>query len=232
MKLLEKAYILYNHLFFNNLPHDYFLNIKSNNNYFKIVRHKNYNPRIVEHVTKTGFYNRMEPSNFIGCIIEKLDNPEDVWRDEFRNRMDEIDRVLVNTLYSLTDNAVRYDELEIAFNKRIHLQSGIDTSNNSFKNSMIRLTNSVLKPIEDRGTIKVSVITPSINDYILSEISANTSEQVSIILSAQFIKQMMKMTKALEATTVITEKIFSGDFLKAKTLRNSVFFYFLQLLTE
>ena len=90
----------------------------------------------------------------------------------------------------------------------------------------------MLKPIEDRGTIKVSVINPSINDYILSEISANTSEQVSIILSAQFIEQMMKMAKSPEATAVITEKIFSGDFLKVKTLRNSVFFYFLQLLTE
>ena len=232
MTLMEKARILYNHLYFNNLPSKYFLNIKSNRNYFKIVQHKNYNPRIIEYVTKKSSYKQILPEYFINYIIQKLDKPEDVWRDEFRNRLDETDRILVNTLYSLTDNVVGYEELEIAFNKRMRYEDRIDTSTNPFKNSIIRLTNSILKNVEDRGHVKVSVINPSINDYIVSEIATNTNEQLKIVESAQYIEQMTKVAKSPESQEIIKAKIYSGEFLKIKTLKNSAFFYYLEYVVE
>lgn len=52
MKKVEKAKILYNHMFFNNIPREHFINIKEDKRYLNIVKHKNYNPRIIEYVTK------------------------------------------------------------------------------------------------------------------------------------------------------------------------------------
>lgn len=232
MNLLEKAKILYNHLYFNELKPEYFSSIKQNKKYFSIVIHKNYNPRIIEYVTKPSFYSKVSHEKYVASIMGKLENPEDVWRDEFRNRLEEIDRILVNTLYSLTDGAVRFSELETAFNKRIRNEGRFDTSTNPFRDSLIRLTNSVLKSVEDRSETKISVINPSVNDYILSEISSNENEQIKIIKSAQFLEQIDKVGKSTAAKDVVRALIVNGECLKLKTLNNSPFFYFIKLVVE
>ena len=231
MTRLEKAKILYNHIYFNELPKEYFSNIKSNQNYLKIVGHKNYNPRIIEHVTKSNFYNSIKSSMFVDNIFKQLNNPKDVWRDEFNHRLCDTDRMLANTLYSLTDNFIDCRKLKSAFNKRI-IKSRIDTSNNPFENSLIRLTDSILKRFIDyKKNVNISVLNPSINDYILSEIKANPSEQVSIICSAQYVEQMEKMNKSPEAKNAIIDRMHS-DFFEMSTLENSVFYYFLKFLVD
>lgn len=232
MKLLEKAEILYNHIFFNNIPNEYFTNIKFNKNYFRIVNHRNYNPRIIEYVTKQVNYCQSKPEYYINYIIGKLDTPEDVWADEFRNRLDEADRILLHTLYSLSNNSVGYDELEMAFSKRIRTEDRIDTSINPFKNAIMRLTNSLLKSIEDKGTRKISVINPSINDFILSELTSNSNEQIRIVNSSQYFEQMIKVAKSEAAKGLIVEKMINEDLLKTKVLKNSAFYYFLKLTVE
>ena len=232
MTLTEKAYILYNHMYFNNLPVDYFTKIKSERNYFKIVQHKNYNPRIIEYVTKKNRYVQILPNDYFLYIIQKLDKPEDVWRDEFRNRLDVTDRILIYTLYSLSDDATGIENLEIAFNNRLRHENGIDTTSNPFRNVITRLTDSILKNIEDRGRVKVSVVNPSINDYVTSEITTNPNEQIKIVASAQYIEQMIKVATSSEAQEIVKAKVFSGELLKMKTLRNSAFYYYLEYVVK
>lgn len=106
MSPLEKAKILYNHLYFNGLPPEYLSQVKRNKGYLRIVNHVNYNPRVIEYVTQKHNYGTVPNGDYLQYIIRKLDNPEDVWKDEFRNRLDMSDRVLMNTLYSLSDTAV------------------------------------------------------------------------------------------------------------------------------
>ena len=65
MKKVEKAKILYNHMFFNNIPREHFINIKEDKRYLNIVKHKNYNPRIIEYVTKKNRYKSIASNNII-----------------------------------------------------------------------------------------------------------------------------------------------------------------------
>lgn len=232
MPLFEKAKILYNHLFFNDLPRTYFTNIKSNQNYLKIVQHKNYNPRIIEYVTKKRNYGSVSPGEYFVYILRKLDNPEDVWKDEFRNRLEEVDRVLMNTLYTLTDTIIDMEILEAAFNKRMQKYKNLDTSINPFKNTIIRLNDSLLKIIEQKGKSKISVINPSINDYVREEIRCNSNEQVSIVNSAKYVEQILKIAQSEDAKEHVWEIIKAGDFLKIPVLKNSIFYYYFQLVVE
>lgn len=165
-------------------------------------------------------------------MISKLDRPEDVWRDEFRNRLEETDRLLMNTLYSLADSAVNNDTLEKAFNKRIRAEDRFDTSNNPYRNSLIRLSGSLIQNVEGIGLAKVSVINPSINDYMRSELHTNVSEQVKIIQSAHFFEQCLKVTMSDEARNEIVEMMYSGKFLKMNVYENSIYFYFLKVATS
>ena len=148
---LEKAKILYNHLYFNGLPYDYLSQVKRNKGYLRIVNHVNYNPRVIEYVTQKHNYKTVPSENYLQYIIGKLDNPEDVWKDEFRNRLDMSDRILMNTLYSLSDTTVDNIVLERAFNERIIREAKVDTSVNQYKESVIRLTDSLIKNVDEIG---------------------------------------------------------------------------------
>ena len=231
MSSLEKAKILYNHLYFNGLPQDYLSQVKRNKGYLRIVNHVNYNPRIIEYVTQKHNYETVPSRNYLQYIIGKLDNPEDVWKDEFRNRLDMGDRILMNTLYSLSDTTVDNVVLERAFNERIREVKG-DTSVNQYKESVIRLTDSLIKNVDDRGTVKIAAINPSVNDYLFSEITLNSNEQIAIIENAVFYEQIFRALKSDTAKLHYRKKLCSYDFLKINTLKNTAFFYFLKSIVE
>lgn len=232
MSNLEKAKILYNHIYYNNLPKEYTLEIKKNRNYYKIINHKNYNPRIIEYISKPINYQKIPAKNYYEYILSKLDNPEDVWRDEFRNRLSESDRVLMNTLYSLTNTGVEVDILERAFNKRIREKRNKDTSLNTFKNVINRLGESLLRITEEHGKIKVYTINPSVNDYLNSEISPNTNEQISIIETSIYIEQIIKVSRSEEAKQLAISLVLSGELLKMKCLYNSPFYYYIKAVVD
>ena len=231
MSSLEKAKILYNHLYFNGLPQDYLSQVKRNKGYLRIVNHVNYNPRIIEYVTQKHNYETVPSRNYLQYIIGKLDNPEDVWKDEFRNRLDMGDRILMNTLYSLSDTIVDSVVLERAFNERVREVKG-DTSVNQYKESVIRLTDSLIKNVDDRGTVKIAAINPSVNDYLFSEITLNSNEQIAIIENAVFYEQIFRALKSDIAKLHYRKKLCSYDFLKMDTLKNTAFFYFLKSIVE
>jgi len=232
MSLQEKAEILYNHLYFNDISKEYFREIKANKNYLKIVQHKNYNPRIIEYIATKRNYSTVLAKAYVVYIFNKLDNPEDVWKDEFTNRLDAADRILINTLYSLTDNVVDIGILEIAFNKRIQKNNYLDTSINLFDKTVKRLNDSLLKIIEQNAKSKISVLNPSINDYVKAEISKNPNEQISIINSAKYIEQIMKMTQSEEARESVLLLIKTKKILEMPVLKNSAFYYYFKLVVD
>lgn len=232
MDILEKAKILYNHIYFNCLPQKYFAEIKKNKNYLGIIQHKNYNPRIIEYVTKSVNYLEIPVVKYKGYIMSKLDFPEDVWRDEFRNRLDEIDRIFMNTLYSLTNTGVEDKILEKAFNQRVRNSGFMNSSINAFKNTANRLCYSLIKITEERGKIKIHTINPSVNDYLNSEIITNENEQINIMKNAVYIEQIFKVLKDEEPRKILFDLVFTGEILKMPCLYNSQYYYFLRTVID
>ncbi|MDF2607404.1 MAG: hypothetical protein K0S34_1600 [Bacillales bacterium] len=232
MSDFEKAKILYNHVYFNNLPYNYFKGLKENKNYLKIIKHKNYNPRIIEYISKPRNYSKVLPQNYASYIFDKLKNPSDVWEDEFSNRLDVPDRILMYTLYSLSNGNIDISELESAFISRICNESNIDTTINQFKQTLVRLNESVVKIVSENGNKKIGVVNPSINDYLHSYLKGNTSEQLRIINSSIFAEQCIKMKYSKESSDQIKKMLISGSFLRLKTFTKTINFYFVQLVFE
>jgi len=191
---LDKAKILYNHLYFNQLPEDYFVALKENKAYFEFITHKNYNPRIIEFVTMKRNWQEVKPEEYVAYIRYQLNNPDEVWKNEFNHRMESIDRIFMNTLYSLTNNVIDSEILKEAFYSRLKDEEGIDTSKNQFEEVIKRLSESVLKRTE-KG---FSVLNPSINDYLSHSISSNEVEKLKIIETAVYAEQMLKMEDSFE----------------------------------
>ena len=226
MSFLEKAQILYNHLYFNNLPGEFLLEIKKNKNYRLIIEHKNYNPRIIEYVTKPKNYTDIQPSEYVNYIISKLNNPDNVWEDEFRNRLEEYDRILMNTLYSLTNDKIRIEILEKAFNKRI-LSITSNTTLNIFREVINRLNNSLIKIIIDKRKRYVSVINPSVNDFLNKKMTYNVNEQITIINNAEYIEQLVKFKQNKKQ---IWKFILDNSIYELDSIEESVAYWYFELL--
>ncbi len=228
MSYLEKAQILYNHLYFNDLPMEFLLEIKKNKNYLLIVKHENYNPRIIEFITKKKNYSSISSTQYVDYVIEKLNNPDSVWEDEFRNRLEEYDRILMNTLYSLTNDKVKIDVLEKAFNKRI-LSITNNTTLNIFHEVINRLNNSLIKIIIDRKRRYISVINPSVNDFLNKKILNNLNEQITIINNAEYIEQLIKFKQNKKQ---IRKFIFNNSIEELSSIDKGTAYRYFELLID
>lgn len=158
----------------------------------KIIEHPNYNPRIIEHITSVKFMNRNTPKDYQEAILRTLNNPEDVWHDEYYNRLLNIDRILLNTLFSLTDTLIEMDVLKYCFNYRLSTMSNVDTTIDHFTTSIKRLNQSLIKIVDNKGE-KVGVVNPSVNDFLNNQINRNNAELKSIKENVAHTSQVIKM---------------------------------------
>lgn len=193
LKNIEKAKILYNHLYFYNVPLKYLQQTKDNKNYWKIINHKNYNPRIIEYISNFENVKETSNDNYIEFVINCLDNPEQIWKNEFEHRISTVDRTMLTTLFSLTSTTISKELLKKSFNKRIETMSMVDTTINQFESSFSRLQNSFLKIVDRNGTCMVSATNPSVNDFLSSHLNENIPEKKAILESSVSIIQFERL---------------------------------------
>lgn len=168
LKVEEKGQIFYNHLYFSDIPEGYRKDIIRDKNYRRIVAHQNYTPRVIEFVTKKGNYTAVEPDRYAEYIMNCLDNPKELWSDEFLRRLGPEDRALLLTLYSLTDTMVEEGILIRAYKRRMESMPQHDATRNVYQDALKRLTGSMVHILSDREVRKIGVCNPSINDFLKS----------------------------------------------------------------
>jgi hypothetical protein len=98
---LHRAKILFNHLYFSDIPKTYKVEILNNKKYLEIVRHPNYSPRIVEWMTHYQNVRELSPDQYIETFILNLDRPLRLWEHAFHHQITEASRCLLLTLFSL-----------------------------------------------------------------------------------------------------------------------------------
>ena len=211
ISILEKAKILYNHIYFYDVPKQLVEVIKEDKNYLKIIEHKNYSPRIIEFICNSE-YDNFNKEECLKYIMNKLDNPSDIWEDEYERKLSKIDRLLITTIYSLTLTAENYNYVEKVFNKRIEKFIDIDVTKNNFNNSLKRLQNSIIKIIDIRNQKMISMINPSVNDYLNTKIYVESPEYEEIVSNAVSVKQLERLVTK-EKFNEMMQEIFSNHLI-------------------
>ena len=217
MSNVEKAKIFYNHLSFNNIEDKYFLEIKKDKRYRNIINHHNYNPRLVEFICNPHRYKSVPSKEYYNFILQQLNNPRQIWKDEYERKLQKTDRILLMTVYSLSDVEVTIETAQKSFNKRIAVEEDIDQTINQFEASLIRLMGSFMHIMDKKGIMKISMLNPSINDYLDCRMKENDIEKQQLIQNAYSIQQLKR---------VMTEKEFSDyaiQILRNKTVNNYEF---------
>lgn len=214
MPELEKAKILYNHMYFSTEDEEYFQAIKAEKNYMKIIKHKNYNPRIIEFISNPNRYKGVSAKKYNKFIEQCLENPHMVWDNEYEERIQVVDRCLLMTLFSLSNTSASFELVKKCFIKRVQSLYGIDTTVNQFERSLARLQESFIKIMDDNGRKKLSMVNPSVNDYLKSKLEDNSLELENILESAVAIPQYKRLLPVEKADAKIFSLFETGEISK------------------
>ena len=206
---VEKAKILYNHISFNDMNKEYFDEIKKDKRYYDIIKHPNYTPRIIEFICNHNRYKDIHPVNYYEFVMQQLNNPKEIWKDEYEHRLGKVDRLLLMTLYSLSDTAVSEEQVKKCFESRLSFETDVDTTINQYEASLARLLDGFVQLVFTNGIKKLTMVNPSVNDYIDGRLTASTLEREQLISRAFSIQQKKRL---------LTETEF--DLFAQSSLRN------------
>lgn len=212
---LDRARILYNLMYHNGVTRKSYESIIENKNYNTIIEHKSFNTRIIEMCVIRE--KKIESQVFYDYVINALNNPKDVWKSEF-DRIEPCDAVLMYQLYTLGNN---YIPIEVLKKSTLNFleKSGNDIVRYSFNDSINRLSKSLIG-IAILGKKKyISVLNPSINDYIQNYLLDNSAELKKIFDKSLYIEQIDKILEL--APSFLENKINNFDKILAYNSYNS-----------
>lgn len=195
---IEKAKIFYNHLYFEKVPKSYIDNIIDQKNYLKIIRHKNYNPRLIEYICSAERYETVPSEKYCEYILYQLKHPKDIWNDEYERKLQKTDRILLSTLYSLTNTQILESTLKYCFEKRLVNEQDIDKTVNNYEASLARLNKGFISIVDKNGSKMISVSNPSVNDYMETRFEKFSAEKDAVLMNCIHIRQMASLRTIIE----------------------------------
>ncbi|WKL48986.1 hypothetical protein Q1W71_04185 [Flavobacterium pectinovorum] len=170
---IDKARILYNHIYHSNLPEKFIDIIYQEKRYKEIIKHRNFNPRIIEFITDSSLIGNLEPENYWSYISRSLNKPEIIWADYFQNQTDDCVRALTY-LTVFNNGKISEDNLRNSYNLflNIHTVNLGDYSDKSFEAVRKLATRSLLNRNQiEENKYEYVLFNPSIADFVLSTYS-------------------------------------------------------------
>ena len=207
LKKMDKALILYNHIWHSDLGKEYIDEIYVDKRYKEIIRHKNFNPRLIAFITDVHKIQKeqIEAKYYWNYIVEKLSNPQDIWKNTFDKQSDEFTRIIV-ILTVFNGNKIEEDKLRNSYNRYIEL-AGL-TSSSHISKEFDSIIEEVVKYFVNRNQtyskkIEYSLFNPSIADFVLNRYKNN-------LVSLKNIYRSLENDKAL----VDLFRLYKNEFIK------------------
>jgi|WetSurMetagenome_2_1015567.scaffolds.fasta_scaffold13180_1 hypothetical protein len=213
---LEKAKILYNHIYFSNLSEDLKSVFFKNQFYWKVIKHSNYNPRLVEFFTDIERLQRIV--DYDKEVIDFLDKPERIWEKSYSVQISNNARLFLSSMFSLGGRFVIVEEkLKAAFEARLDYEvknSNYQRKGNVFNKVLQELVGAfvirTIKSTKSSNQAEYKFFNPSIEDFLYFYFSSkDLDEYFNILKAALFFEQYKnRITTKIENNS---KKIYFGD---------------------
>ena len=180
--------ILYNHLFFSTLPSNLKTALLPNKRYWDVIRHGNYNPRVIEHFVSLPGVVSFSPDEFVSNTFATLEDPTKVWDVIFENLPDMARRIMLAVASLPTE--VYLDDVRSV----VTSISPSDFDASRFKNAigMVEGTFIDIREVAPglEGHQRIVVIRdPSVRDYLWARLEAVNGEADALIEHSIFFEQ-------------------------------------------
>ena len=204
---IDKAKILYNHIYHSDLSKEYIDQIYEDKRYRDIINHRNYNPRIIEFITDSIRVGDVSAKDYWIYIKKSLEEPEAIWADYFQNQTDDCVRAL--TFLTVYNNGkIKESLLRNAYNTflKIHPVNLGDFSDKSFGAVRKLVTKSLLNRNQiNEQEYQYVLFNPSITDFVLSTY-ANENELISNIVKSLKTETSISFINTLYLSKKITNQ--------------------------
>jgi hypothetical protein len=233
---IDKAKILYNHIYHSKLPKEFIDVIYKDKRYNDIIKHRNFNPRIIEFITDSSLIGDIKSENYWSYILQRLNNPEVIWEGYFQNQTDDFVRAL--TFLTVFNNGkISEDNLRDSYNTflSIHPLNFGDNSDKSFESVRKLATKSLLNR-NQVGDEKYEYVlfNPSIADFVLGAYSNEIDLICDILkslnseLSIDYLHTLLRNNKINKVhTSRILENLF--DFFYESKLKDGDYDFLIAL---
>jgi DNA polymerase III delta prime subunit len=216
---IEKAQVLYNHIWFSTLDDLFIDEIYENKRYKIIIGHKNYSPRLISFITDQSKFQSLKSNQYWEYILSTLNNPIDIWQHVFTQQLDKPSVLLVLLVYFNGKKLSEYD-LRESFHQYYSIfrkeELLID-----FDAAVKLVTGSCLNRVYDNyhATTEFDLFNPSIGDYILQKYKGSPTEIYKIFLSLNTVsslKSIKSLSNAISKDEInkIVNKLLNDVFNK------------------
>jgi hypothetical protein len=212
-----RAKILYNHIYFSDLPKEYKLALLEERGYEKILGHRNYNPRVIEFMTQSRHAGTVEPTLYLREFFDSLDSPARIWDHAFRHQISEAGRHLLFALTTLP-NETRVEDLEKAFSQFYGLRQrrfGFPTGASDWIDALKELDGNFIKTGKIGDSIVVSFHNPSVRDFMEKFLQSSDSDAVDLLRAAMFYEQYTSLWSGADGRSYRGIERAGNEFLKA-----------------
>jgi hypothetical protein len=220
LDLFDKAQILYNHIYFSNLPREYIDQFYYQKRYREIIKHKNFNPRLISFITDAQRYDSLDSNEYWEKITSQIDNPKDVWEFVFEQQVDDIQRIIIN-LVVINNHPVPEQELYTNYIDYCNFKN-LNIKELNFQKSLKVLTGSLLNRYinEENEVASYHLFNPSIADYVLPKILKNP-EELSILITCRNSIESIGSLFLLKNQKIISQNNFDISIKKVLNLVHS-----------
>lgn len=193
-----RARVLYQHLYFSDLPSTHTLALLRSGAVEKILRHRNYSPRLIDLLTSQVYTPLVSADDYPGEFLRTLDDPQRLWAVAYR-AMNSAAQDLALTMASLPDS-VRIDHLRLAFESlRIRRATRLNQSRRAdeFEESLRILDGTMLRTQAKGGNgsreIVISFHNPSVRDFLQSRLVTHSADTADLIAAGVFLDQYTRL---------------------------------------
>lgn len=188
----DKARILYNHIYLSDLKDEQKSIYFQNDFHWKVIKHKYYNPRLIQGITNKN--NIVDSEYSEKLILEILNDPKKIWEKPFSIQITQISRLLLLTMFSLGGGIyyITDERLKEAFNSRINYEvenNNYQRKGNEYNSALSELVGGFIIRTIDKNTVRYSFFNPSIEDFIYEYFQTSHEDYLQLLHSSLFFEQ-------------------------------------------
>jgi hypothetical protein len=217
----QKARILYNHLYFSELPNEYQDELLRDDFYLKIIKHEKFNPRLIEWLSSFRRVRNIPVGQYRSFVESLLRDPSEIWRHAYEQEISDAGRSMLLTIFSEGGRAagITLPSLFAALHRERARRYGFTTRPEDFRSALREVAGAFIKPW---GTNSVEVIDPSVLDLlnaVVREVPDNAADIIAGAESFDQIERVLSFAKAPKGRTVAKTLYDQADRLLGRIRR-------------
>jgi hypothetical protein len=189
-----RARILYNHLYFSDLPQPYKDAVLDGDFFLQIIKHQHFNPRLIEWLSTYTRLREVGSDAYQAHISALLESPEAIWDHAFRNQLSDAARHVLLCLYTLGEwgsDIVNIEPAFISLHRYSAAKYNVRIAAGDFRRSLQELDGAFLSYRSGHA----EYLNPSIREFVASVISDDRDIGEDLLNTSIRFKQVVNLWK-------------------------------------